>query len=471
MDDVGPVIGEEPSRHRTRDPLRQLDDSQALEGAVRGRTAGPGGEHPVHSQSIVALVPIDQGTGPTGVLTGLKVVELAQLVAGGMPGSLLADFGADVVHVEDPGSGDLLRGLGPEKEGINLWWKVAGRNKRLVSIDLRHPEGQALARRLAAWADVVVTNFRAGTLERWQLDFPSLQRLNPTLIMLQISALGATGPARDVPGFGKIGEARSGAAHLSGSPDGGPVFAGYLLSDAATALMGALAVQMALYRRAHNPEFRGEWIDDTLSEPLFRLIDWQVVVHDQLGVIPTRTGGGPWITEPTLTRTAATADGRWIVISASALDEVRALAGVVGQDACDSWDEVGRRRQALDVAVDAWIIERAADAALAILAEAGVVAAAILDIADIFADPTYAEREDIITVADPDLGPVRMQTVIPRFVNHPGTVWRCGASVGEDNRFVLQEFLGLSEDDCSTLAHSGALGPPPSGIQRSETNE
>jgi formyl-CoA transferase len=388
----------------------------------------------------------DQVVTRTGPLARLKVVEIAQLIAGSMPGALLADLGADVVHVEDVARGDPVRSLGPRRDGAALWWKVAARNKRSVTIDLRQPEGQDIARRLAAWADVVISNFRIGTLERWQLDFDNLLAVNPKLIMLQVSALGSTGPGRDVPGFGKIGEARSGVAHLSGEPGGAPVFSGFLLSDSVTALMGALAVEMALYRRAHDVTFAGEWIDATLTEPLFRLVDWQSVIHDQTGEVPSREGNEMPLFWPALANTFATAGGAWILVTASNTDEMAALAAVVGESEGDysSWKAVGESRPLLDAAVAAWASPRAAADALRSLASSGVTASKIFNVADIFADPIYAERGAIIDVPDADLGSVRMQGVVPRFVEHPGGVWRTGPALGEDTDFVLREYLAMN---------------------------
>ena len=394
----------------------------------------------------------------SATLSGLRVVEFAARISGPLAGTLLADHGADVIHIEDPGDGDALRHEGPTKDGTNLWWKVAGRNKRSVTIDLRREEGQKLARQLAAWADVVITNVRVGTLERWQLDFANLQLVNPTLIMLHISALGASGPTRDVAGFGKIGEARSGVAHLSGLAGNAPVFSGYLLSDAVTGALGALAIQMALYRRAHDPDFAGEWIDDALTEALFRLVDWQVVVHDQLGVVPERIGNDIWIEYPMMTRVVKTYDQSWLLVTASSIDEFQALARLVGDSLETSWDMVVPSRSRLDAAVDAWAGGQWTSACLAALAEAGVVACKIFNVVDIFADAVYAERNDIIEVTDRYLGKVRMQSVVPRFVNYPGNVWRCGPSLGEDNQIVLQERLGLSEQDISELELSGIVG-------------
>lgn len=381
--------------------------------------------------------------GPAGPLVGLKVAELGHLVAGPLAGSLLADFGAEVVHVELPGVGDPARRIGPDKDGVALWWKVGARNKRSVTLDLLTPDGREAARRLVAWADVVLTNFRPTTLESWELDFASLRRVNPTVIVLQVSAFGATGPMREVPGFGKIAEAWSGAAHLTGWPDGPPTFTGFLLSDAVAALMGVVAVEAALYRRASDPSFAGEWVDVALFEPLFRMIDWQVLAHDQLGTVPGRTGNDSSMAETTLLDTFATAGGEWIVVSCGTDWAVgQAAALVEGPD-----DD----RAALKAALARWVGDRPCADALAALGEAGVPASRVYSVADIVCDPVYAARADIVTVDDPELGPLRMPAVLPHLREAPGRVWRAAPTLGQDNELVLRDWLGLSDAEVDAL--------------------
>src|SRR3984957_843856 len=223
-------------------------------------------------------------------LSGLKFVEFAHVIAGPLAGTLLADLGADVVHVEDPGRGDPQRNAGPAKNGVHLWWKVSARNKKSVTLNLRTAEGRALARKLTEWADVIICNFRVSTLERWELDFPSLSKINPKLVMLQVTGYGHSSTKRNSPGFGKVGEAMSGVVNITGFPDGPPVHTGFSHGDSVTGLMGAFAIQAALYRKAQDEDFRGEWIDLALYDGLFRLIEWQIIFYDQLGVIPERIG-------------------------------------------------------------------------------------------------------------------------------------------------------------------------------------
>jgi crotonobetainyl-CoA:carnitine CoA-transferase CaiB-like acyl-CoA transferase len=388
---------------------------------------------------------------PAGPLVGLRVVELAHLVAGPMAGSLMADLGADVVHVEAPGVGDPARRVGPAKGDVPLWWKVGARNKRSVTIDLRTPDGQALARRLATWADVVMTNFRPSTLESWGLDHPSLHLANPRLITLQVSAFGATGPGRAEPGFGKIGEAMSGATHLTGFPDGQPTLTGYLLSDAVAALMGVVAVEAALYRRAQDDGFDGEWIDIALFEPLFRMIDWQVLVHDQLGVVPGRAGNETMMAETALVDTVLTGDLDWIVVSCGTDRSLAGTATLVGGPLGHD-----RRRELTDV-VAAWAAQRSTAECLEQLHAAGASVSRIFSVADIVADPVYAARGNITVVDDPELGPIHQPAVLPHMRVAPGRVWRAAPTLGQDNELVLGEYLHLDAAEIARLRGDGTI--------------
>jgi crotonobetainyl-CoA:carnitine CoA-transferase CaiB-like acyl-CoA transferase len=390
--------------------------------------------------------------GATSIFHGLKVVEFAQIIAGPLAGTLLADLGADVVHVEAPKVGDPTRGMGPEKNGIHLWWKVSGRNKRSVTLDLRSPAGQAVAHQLAAWADVVIVNFRYNTLERWGLDWETLHRVKPTLIVLQVSGHGATSSKRDDPGFGKVGEAMSGVVFVTGFPDGPPVHTGFSHGDSVTGLMGAFAISAALYRR-NEPDFDGEWIDIALFETLFRLIEWQVIAYDQVGMLPVRAGNQLSIAPGTVVNTYLTADNHWITVTSATLRSVTNVAILLGlpPDEFETAEQQFARRRELDDGLRTFVSARPAQQCLAEMRACDVVASRIYSVADILEDPTYAEREDIVSVEDPDLGTVRMQGVIPKLLNHPGKVWRAGAALGADNELVYKQFLGMSDDEYERL--------------------
>jgi crotonobetainyl-CoA:carnitine CoA-transferase CaiB-like acyl-CoA transferase len=393
-----------------------------------------------------------------GIFADLKIVEFAHVIAGPLAGTLLADLGADVVHVEDPKHGDPSRRTGPTKDGVYLWWKVSARNKRSVTLDLRSPRGQEVARQLAVWADVVITNFRVGTLEKWGLDWASLHELNPRLVMLQVSGHGTNTSARNDPGFGKVGEAMSGVVNITGFPDGPPVHTGFSHADSVTALMGAFAISAALTKR-HDPDFHGEWIDLALFESLYRLIEWQVIVYDQLGVAPERAGNQLAVAPGAVINTYLTADNQWVTVTSGTPRSVQNVAILLGLAAEDyaSVDHQLAHRQDLDDGLRAWIAARPAAECLAQMKALDVVASRIYTVADIVADASYREREDIITMTDADLGDVRMQNVVPKFSINPGAVWRTGPALGQDNELVYREYLGLSAAEYQQLREAGTI--------------
>ena len=391
-------------------------------------------------------------------LDGIKVVEFAHVIAGPLAGTLMADLGADVVHVEDPGAGDPGRTMGPSKNGAHLWWKVSGRNKRSVTIDLRNAEGQELAHDLVRWADVVITNVRVNTLDRWGLDWETLHRVNPRLVMLQITGNGANTSARNDPGFGKVGEARSGVVNVTGFPDGPPVHTGFSHADSVTALMGAYAISAALVRRG-DPDFEGEWIDLALFESLFRLVEWQIIFYDQLGVVPQRAGNQLAVAPGAVINTYLSADEVWITVTSGTPRSVSNIAELLGEPA-DEYRTVSdqlARKERLDNLLHDWIAERPAEECLEQMAKLEVVASRIFTAQDIVNDPIYAEREDIVEIEDADLGTVRMQAVVPKMGSRPGSVWRTGPSLGQDNDLVLGEWLGKSDDERAALRSSGTI--------------
>jgi crotonobetainyl-CoA:carnitine CoA-transferase CaiB-like acyl-CoA transferase len=403
---------------------------------------------------------------PRGVLEGLRVIEFAHVVAGPLAGGLMADLGADVIHVEPPELGDTARSMGPDREGVHLWWKVSGRNKRSITIDLRQAAGQELARRLVSTADVVISSLRADTLERWGLDWESLHPVNPTLVMLQVSGYGARTSMRSKPGFGKVGEARSGVVNLTGFAETPPVHTGFSHGDSVTGLMGAFAVMAAMYRRERDPDFQGEWIDLALFESLFRLIEWQVIVYDQLGMVPQRTGNRLAIAPAAIVNTYQSSEGEWITITSATQRSVLNVVRLLGF-AEENFATVAAQRDQgdlLDEALREWVAQRSTDDALSQLADADVVASRIFSVRDIAEDPTYAELGDIVSIEDPELGPVKMQGVIPRLERHPGGVWRTGAALGEDNDDVLGRWLDMDAAAIDALRDElviGASPPPP----------
>lgn len=392
------------------------------------------------------------------IFDGLKVVEFAQLAAGPMAGTLFADLGAEVVHVEDPDVGDPMRRIGMDKDGVKLWWKVQARNKRSVTLDLRRGRGQELAHELVRWADVVITNMRPDTLERWHLDWPTLHELHPKLVMLQVSGMGANTTARNEPGFGKVGEAMSGVVHITGFPDGPPVFTGYSHADTVTALTGAFAIAAALTRR-HSPDFAGEWIDLALFEGLYRLLDWQVPVYDQLGLVPERVGNGIWVATGAIVDTYETAEGEWVIVTSGTPRSVQNIAVLLGfpADEFATSPQQTERRGELDDGLRRWVRQKSTRDVIDELKHAGVVCARILSVADIVEDETFREREQVITVDDAELGPLRMPGITPRLAQHPGSVWRTAPALGEDNDLVFQKYLGLPDEQYQELRADGTI--------------
>jgi len=401
----------------------------------------------------------DPTRGPAA-LAGLKVLEIAQLIAGPMAGSFLADLGADVIHVEDPVTGDPQRTIGLRHEGVYLWWKVTGRNKRSVTIDLRQPEGQELARRLATeWADVVISNFRVETLERWGLDWSTLHAAHPKLILLQVSGFGTNTSLRNSPAFGKLGEAMSGVVQITGFPDGPPVHTGFSHADSLTGLMGAFAIQTALYRRSLEVDFQGEMIDLALFETLYRLIEWQVITYEATGVVPVRAGNQLAVSPAAVINTYLSADGEWITVTSATTRSVKNVATLLGEplEDYDTMEKQRERQERLDNLLRDWMRARPAAQALEEMARIEVVACRVFTMADIAKDETYRERSDIIEVPDDTLGSVKMQAVIPHLTNYPGHVWRVGPPLGADNDLVFKELLGMSEEQFTDLRSRGVI--------------
>ena len=393
------------------------------------------------------------------VLSGLKVVEFAHVIAGPLAGTLLADLGADVVHVEDPGRGDPQRNAGPAKNGAHLWWKVSARNKKSVTLNLRTDEGRAVARELTRWADVIICNFRVSTLEKWELDFPSLQKINPKIVMLQVTGYGVASSKRNSPGFGKVGEAMSGVVNITGFPDGPPVHTGFSHGDSVTGLMGAFAIMAALHRKNTDPEFNGEWIDLALYEGLYRLIEWQVIFFDQLGENPTRIGNQLSAAPAAVINTFRTSDEHWITVTSGTPRSVQNVAALVGERAEDYVTPAQQveRRERLDGLVREWIVRHTLGECVEAMDRLEVVASPIFTVEDILNDPTYQENGNVTELDDPDLGRVRMQGVVPRLRNHPGEVWRTAPALGEDTDTVYGEALGYSEQQLAEMRVAGTI--------------
>lgn len=393
-------------------------------------------------------------------LEGLRVVDAATLFAGPVIATIMGDYGADVIKIEHP-RGDTLRTLGWSKDGVSLWWALVGRNKRSVTLDFGHDQGQELAKRILADADVFIEGFRPGTLERWNLAPATLHELNPGLVIVRTSGFGQTGPYRNLPGFGTLAESISGYAYMNGWPDGPPTLPPFALADGVASLTGAYAVMYALWWREHGGNGQGQVIDLSIYEPLFWILGPQPLVYDQLGIVQERTGNAAPFTAP---RNAYRAkDGRWLGLSASAQSIAERLMKIVGRDDLvdEPWfrDHTGRLEHAdeLDAIIQEWIGRHTTEEVLAAFAEHEAAIAPINSIADILEDPQYAARETITTVEHPTLGPLKMQNVIPRLDETPGRIDHPGPDLGAHNREVYVGELGLSDEELAELAEQGIV--------------
>jgi formyl-CoA transferase len=392
-------------------------------------------------------------------LAGLKVVDAATLFAGPVIGCLMGDFGADVVKVEHP-RGDGLRSMGWNKNGVSLWWAFVSRNKRGVTLKLSDPRGQELMKRLVADADVLIENFRPGTLERWNLGPEVLHELNPHLVIVRTTGFGQTGPYSSRPGFGTLAESISGYAHINGWPDGPPTLPPFALGDGIAALTGTCAAMFALWWREQDADRRGQVIDLSIFEPLFWMLGPQALVYDQLGIVQGRTGNRAPFTAP---RNAYQAkDGRWLGLSGSAQSIAERVMRIVGrEDLIDEpWfaDHTGRLEHVdeLDEVIQAWIGERTTEEVLDAFAEMEGAIAPVYSIADIFEDPQYAARGTIATVDHPVLGPLRMQGVVPRLSVTPGRIDHPGPELGEHNHEVYGS-LGVTHEELDELRREGVV--------------
>jgi crotonobetainyl-CoA:carnitine CoA-transferase CaiB-like acyl-CoA transferase len=392
-------------------------------------------------------------------LERIRVLDVATLFAGPLIATFLGDFGADVLKIEHPTRADAVRAHGPAKDGVPLWWKVVGRNKRAITLDLSRPAGQDLLRDLVRTADVLVENFRPGTLERWSLAPEDLLALRPGLVVVRTTGFGQFGPYARRPGFGTLAESLSGFAHMTGEPEGPPMLPPFALADGIAALAGTSAVMFALYHRDARGG-RGQVIDLAIIEPILTILGAQPTVYDQLGLVPRRTGNRSVNTAPR--NTYRTRDGKWVAVSTSTQSVAERVMRLVGRPdvLAEPWFASGPGRvahvDALDAAVGGWIAARDLAEVLAAFEAAEAAVAPIQDVADVMRDPQYRALGSLVSVPDEDLGAVTMQNVLFRMLETPGRIRWAGRRLGQDNEAVYGE-LGVSPERLAALRAAGVV--------------
>ena len=402
-------------------------------------------------------------TTAQGPLSGLKVLDLSIIVAGGTASSLLADFGAEVVKIERPGTGDPLRNWGPFANGVSLWWKVHSRNKKSITLNLGVPEGQNLLKELAAKTDILIEGFRPGAMERWGLGPDDLQAVNPKLVMLRYSGFGQSGPYKDRPGFGTIAECMSGFVGMTGFQDTPPVLPPIPLADEIAGVFGAMAGMMALYHRdaSINSSAKGQVVDVSLFEPLFRLCIPHITMFDMLGINRERVGNDfPDAAPRSLYKTA---DNQWLGLSATSQSTFEGLAKAMGMEELlertEFKDNAARleNRESLNDELNRWLGQRNLKETMDQLIPAGGVVGPVYDAAQIMEDPHFHSREDIIDINDPELGQTKMLGVVPKFSETPGAVEHAGPKIGEHNQHIYSSWLGLDEEKLTELNRQGTI--------------
>jgi crotonobetainyl-CoA:carnitine CoA-transferase CaiB-like acyl-CoA transferase len=391
-------------------------------------------------------------------LEGIRVLELAQVVAGPFCGTLMAEFGAEVIKTEMPGKGDDLRRLGPSEDGCSYWFAADNRNKRLMTLDLRRPKGQDIVRRLVPHCDVVLENFRPGVLERWGLGWEALHAINPRMVMARITAFGQTGPLNQGPGYAAIASAFGGTWYLNGHADRPPARPTPVYPDYMTGMFTAFGVLVALRHRDATGE--GQWIDAALYESAFRILEYTTTLYGRQGVVRERGNlqhaGWPGGAYQTL-------DGHWIVFTAPAQHLFERLCAMLGQPELPRDPRFASAEERpknipviLDLATE-WFAARPADKAIAELKAHDIPHSPIMSMADIFADPHYRARQMIVDVPAEGLGTLPQPGVVPKLSLTPGRVTHAGPALGRHTDEILSGLLGMSAEEVTALRAEGVV--------------
>jgi formyl-CoA transferase len=403
--------------------------------------------------------PMTDETDAVGPLAGIRVIELGQVIAGPFCGQLLGDLGADVIKVEPPGAGDVLRQWGRgDALGGSVWWQVAGRNKRSVTIDLRREEGQDLVRDLAAQADILIENFRPGTLERWGLGWETLHAANPGLILVRVSGYGQTGPLAPLPGYAAVGEAMGGLRSLVGYPDRPPVRVGVSIGDSLAGMFGALGALAALEARRSTGE--GQVVDSSIYESVLGVTESLVADWSALGV--RRERSGPILPKIAPSNVYPAADGELVVAANQDSVFTRLCAAMGRPELADDprfsdHRARGEHQAELDGLISEWTASLPADEVLRLLRDAAVPSGLLYSPEDMLADDHYRARDSIVEVDTEGYGPVTMQGVFPRMSRTPGRVRWAGRHLGADTDEVLRDVLDLPAERVSRLRAAGVI--------------
>ncbi|GLV14227.1 CoA transferase [Alicyclobacillus hesperidum] len=394
------------------------------------------------------------------LLDGIRVLDMSTMIAAPTTASLLADYGAEVVKVEQPGRGDFVRTFGAQKQGHGLYWKTLSRNKRSVALDLHLPGVQQLIKRWITSFDVVIENFRPGTLEKWNLGPDTLLDIHPGLVILRVTAYGQQGPYRDRPGFGTLAEAMTGVAAVTGYDDRPPLLPAFPLADVVAGYLGSAAVLAALYKRQQTGE--GEIIDLAIYEALMKVIELQILEFDQNGTLHKRKGNQLQDTAPRGAYLCS--DGRWMALSGSTQPVAERVLRAIGGETLvrdprfrTNLDRV-QHADELDALIEAWCKERTRDEAIEELSNMGCAVGPLETVDSMLKNPQIQARESVVTVHDPDIGPMRMTGVFPKFSRSKPTIhWTGPSVVGQDTFAVLARDLGLSPTQIQALNETGDL--------------
>ena len=394
-------------------------------------------------------------------LEGLHVLDISNVIAGPFAAGMLGDFGADVVKVELPGTGDPLRALPPHKEGKPLIWKVTNRNKRAITLDLRKAAGGALFLRLLPRFDVLIENYRPGTLDKWDLGKETLWSAQPKLTILRLTGFGQTGPYRNFPGFARLFEAYSGLTYITGERDGPPLHPGYPIGDPIAGVFGAFGVLTALYDRLKHPNSPGQEIDLSATEAMMKLMEVLPIEYEQLGIVHERIGNDNAYVAPA--NVFRTSDNHWVTFTCATPNIFERFAELIGKPELIADPRFAKNasrvanRGEMDAMAESWIGARPLTEVLEKLNAAGVSAAPIYSNAQIADDPHFRDRGALASVPDKDFGSVQMPAVVPRLSATPGAIRSTGPDLGAHNAQIYGEWLGLSEAEQGQLRGDGVI--------------